>query len=186
MLQSPQMPPTPPQAKIRSFKPADLPACRKLYVDGLLGGKLAENDTGLDIDDIEAVYMHTPGNHFWVAENPQGHVVGMIGVQHHDQGAGQIRRLRVDQNHRRRGIGRALLERAISFCKENQYLKVTLDTFTERLDAIEMFDKLGFRHGDTRIFAGKELKYFYFDLYAGPAKPFKGDPGSPAAGAGGR
>ena len=81
--------------KIRSFRPADLAACRKLYVEGLLGGKLAENDTGLDIDDIDSVYMHTAGNHFWVAEVGAGEIVGMIGVQHHDQGIGQVRRLRV-------------------------------------------------------------------------------------------
>ncbi|MGA2441905.1 MAG: GNAT family N-acetyltransferase [Tepidisphaeraceae bacterium] len=162
---------------IRSFRPADLPACRKLYVEGLLGGKLAENDTGLDIDDIEAVYMHTAGNHFWVAEI-RGQIVGMIGVQHHDQGVGQVRRLRVAQEHRRRGIGSALLETAITFCRENQCLKVALDTFTERSAAVEMFQKLGFRHGDTRMVAGKELMYFYFDLYSGPPRARMQDHGT--------
>ena len=29
----------------------------------------------------------------------------MIGVQHHEEGTGEIRRLRVERNHRRRGIG---------------------------------------------------------------------------------
>ena len=29
----------------------------------------------------------------------------MIGVQHHDEGFGEIRRLRVAEDHRRRGIG---------------------------------------------------------------------------------
>src|SRR6476660_2991543 len=90
---------------IRSFRSSDLPACRKLYVEGLLGGKLAENDTGLDIDDIESAYMRTPGNHFWVAEAENGVIVGMIGVQHHDEGVGEIRRLRVGDDVRRRGIG---------------------------------------------------------------------------------
>src|SRR4051812_28709558 len=86
---------------VRSFRKEDMPACRKLYKEGLLGGKLAENDTGLDIDDIESAYMKTPGNHFWVAESitqsdgakPQ--IVGMIGLQHHEEGAAEIRRLRV-------------------------------------------------------------------------------------------
>src|SRR5688572_26201456 len=73
---------------IRSYRPADLPACRKLYVEGLVGGKLAENDTGMDIDDIESAYMRREGNHFWVAETPEGEVIGMIGVQHHDEGSG--------------------------------------------------------------------------------------------------
>ena len=156
---------------IRDFRPEDLPACRKLYVEGLLGGKLAENDTALDIDDIESVYMHTAGNHFWVAENPQGRVVGMIGVQHHEQGIGEIRRLRVAQDHRRRGIGSALLETAIKFCRENQNLKVALDTFTARVPAVEMFRKFGFAHAQTKYAAGKELTYFYLDLYSGPPRP---------------
>src|SRR6266550_6315696 len=71
--------------EVRSFKPADLPACRKLYVEGLLGGKLAENDTGLDIDDIDAAYMRTPGNHFWAPKSfppptaPRRESVALIG-----------------------------------------------------------------------------------------------------------
>src|SRR5688572_30486150 len=106
---------------IRSFGTGDLPACRKLYREGLIAGKLAENDTGFDIDDIESVYMKRAGNHFWVAVAPADDapptpasdpeswpVVGMIGVQHHDADVGEIRRLRVAQTHRRRGIGSGL------------------------------------------------------------------------------
>jgi ribosomal-protein-alanine N-acetyltransferase len=162
---------------IRSFHAEDLPASRKLYIEGLLGGKLAENDTGLDIDDIEAVYMHTSGNHFWVAENQQGKVVGMIGVQHHEEGVGQIRRLRVAQDHRRRGIGSALLETAIKFCRENQYLKVAMESFTEREPAVEMFRKFAFSHARTRHGSGKDLMYFYLDLYAGEPRPHRQDGG---------
>ena len=167
--------PSPPW-KIRSFRPADLPECRKLYVEGLLGGKLAENDTGLDIDDIDSVYMHTAGNHFWVAEIG-GQIVGMIGVQHHDRGIGQVRRLRVAREYRRRGIGSALLETAITFCGENQCLKVALDTFAERGRVVEMFEKLGFRQAGTRHAAGKELMYFYFDLYSGSPRALVQDEG---------
>ena len=151
---------------VRSFKPGDLPACRVLYREGLLGGKLAENDTGLDIDDIESAYMK-PGNHFWVAETSAGEVVGMIGVQHHDQGVGEIRRLRVKSDQRRRGIGTKLIEAAVKFCHDHQYLKVTLDTFVEREPAIKLFEKFRFHHSRTRTVQGKELMYFYLDLYTG-------------------
>jgi ribosomal protein S18 acetylase RimI-like enzyme len=149
---------------IRSFRSEDLPACRVLYREGLLGGALAENDTGLDIDDIESAYMKTPGNHFWVAE-VGGEVVGMIGVQHHDEGVGEIRRLRVRHDHRRKGIGKALIETAVKFCQEHHYLKVTLDTFVEREPAIKLFEKFRFTHSRTRTLGGKELMYFYLDLY---------------------
>lgn len=152
-------------ATIRSFRASDLPACKKLYSEGLIGGKIAENDTGLDIDDIENAYMKTPGNHFWVADVPDDGVVGMIGVQHHEEGVGEIRRLRVSEHHRRRGIGSKLVETALKFCADRHYLKITLDTFMEREPAIKLFEKFRFRHNRTRNVGGKDLMYFYLDLY---------------------
>jgi ribosomal protein S18 acetylase RimI-like enzyme len=143
-----------------------LAACQSLYVEGLLGGKIAENDTALDLDDISTVYMK-PGNHFWVAENEQGRIVGMIGVQHHEAATGEVRRLRVAGDQRRRGIGSALVETALKFCQDNHYLKITLDTFMEREPAINLFRKFRFRHDHTRRAGGKELMYFYLDLYVG-------------------
>ena len=161
-----------PSFHIRDFRAQDLPACRKLYVDGLLAGKLAENDTGSDIDDIEWAYMKPPGNHFWVAEVPGrdsagGEVVGMIGVQAHEADCGEIRRLRVRSDHRRKGIGSALVEAALHFCQEKGYLKIQLDTFLEREAAIRLFEKFRFRHSRTRKVGEKELLYFYRDLYVG-------------------
>jgi len=156
---------------IRSFRTSDLPACRVLYVEGLLGGKLAENDTGLDIDDIDSAYMKTDGNHFWVAETiptepkEKPRIVGMIGVQHHDEGAAEIRRLRVLKEMRRRGVGSKLVEVALRWCHDHNYLKVTLDTFMEREPAIKLFEKFHFKHSRTREVNGKELLYFYLDIY---------------------
>jgi ribosomal protein S18 acetylase RimI-like enzyme len=158
---------------VRSFKPTDLPACRKLYIEGLIAGKIAENDTGLDIDDIESAYMNVPGCHFWVAVLPGGEVAGMIGVQQHDEGVGEIRRLRVAKGHRRKGIGAALVETAVKYCQEHQYLKLTLDTFMEREPAIKLFEKFRFRHSRTRTVGDKDLMYFYLDLYTGETKPQK-------------
>ncbi len=152
---------------VRPYENKDLSACRKLYKEGLLGGKIAENDTGLDIDDIEQAYTTKPGSAFWVAENHVGHVVGMIGVQQHEPGVGEIRRLRVQVDHRRRGIGTMLVEEALKFCAENGYLKVALDTFLDREPAIKLFEKFHFHHARTRNVAGKDMLYFYLDLYEG-------------------
>jgi GNAT superfamily N-acetyltransferase len=99
----------------------------------------------------------------------------MIGVQHHEREVGQVRRLRVAQDYRRRGIGKALMETAITFCKDNEYIKVAFDTFAERTIVVEMFQKLNFSHGGTRHHSGKDLMYFYLDLYTGPPRREKGD-----------
>ncbi|HEX4123698.1 MAG TPA: GNAT family N-acetyltransferase [Tepidisphaeraceae bacterium] len=157
--------------QIRSFRPEDAPACQRLYSEGLIsGGKIADNDTGLDLDDIESVYMKTPGNHFWVAEMPDRGVIGMIGVQHHDEGVGVIRRLRVADSYKGRRFGRLLLDVALRYCHENGYLKITLDTFIDPDLAIQLFEKFHFRLDRKRTVAGKNLMYFYLDLYGRDAK----------------
>ena len=152
---------------IRSFLPEDLSACTELYRDGLLGGKIAENDTGLDMDDIESAYMANPGSHFWVSQltGERTDVVGMIGVQQHEDSVGEIRRLRVRRDLRRRGIGSALIETALKFCRDRGYLKIALDTFVEREPAIKLFEKFHFRHSRTRSVGDKEVLHFYLDLY---------------------
>ncbi|HEV2293986.1 MAG TPA: GNAT family N-acetyltransferase [Tepidisphaeraceae bacterium] len=158
---------------IRSFKRDDLPTCSKLYREGLVGGRIAENDTGLDIDDIEQAYMNSPESHFWVAQGDDGEVWGMIGVQGHEEGVGEIRRLRVAQEHRRRGIGSALVEQALKFCKDRGYIKIALDTFMEREPAIRLFEKFHFRHSRTRQVNSKEILHFYLDLYQSDAPAAK-------------
>ena len=159
----------PPEASfiIRSFRKEDLPACTQLYRDGLLGGKIAENDTGLDMDDIEHAYLANPGSHFWVAQTTGAgpEIVGMIGVQQHEDNVGEIRRLRVRQDLRRRGIGSALIETALKFCRDRGYLKIALDTFVEREPAIKLFEEFHFRHSRTRTLGDKDIMHFYLDLY---------------------
>ena len=158
--------------KIRGYRSADAQVCKRLYQEGPIGGKIASNDTGLDIEDIEKAYLNASGGRFWVAENDGGEVVGMIGVQAHESGVGEIRRLRVRKDHRRKGIGTALLETAIRYCKDMHHLKVKLDTFIDREPAMKLFEKFKFRHSRTREVNQKTLLYFYLDLYSGdqPAK----------------
>ncbi len=90
----------------------------------------------------------------------------MVGVQQYDDGVGEIRRLRVAVPFRRRGIGSALIETAVSFCRERQYLKIKLDTYMEHEAASRLFKRFGFLHDRTRILGDKQLMYFYFDLYS--------------------
>ena len=76
--------------RIRSFQSKDRKACRRLYTQELLGTCLAPNDTGWDMDNIDEVYMRKPQNHFWVAVTDKDEVVGMLGVQHHEAGVGEV------------------------------------------------------------------------------------------------
>ena len=57
------------------------------------------------------------------------------------------------------------MEAALRFCQQQDYLKVTLDTFMEREPAVSLFEKFRFHPGRTKRVEGKELVYFYLDLY---------------------
>ncbi len=152
---------------LRNFRSGDQPACKALYLQGLVGGAtLAGNDMGLDIDDIASAYSPHTGHGFWVAVNITGEIVGMIGVLHLEDAVGEIRRLRVRVDSQRRGIGGKLLEAAIGFCQDRGYLKVTLGTGIGTLPAVKLFQKFHFRLDKKKTVAGKELQYYYLDLYA--------------------
>jgi ribosomal protein S18 acetylase RimI-like enzyme len=158
---------------IRSFRPEDQAACKHLYVEAALTESLAPNDTGYDVDDIAGVYMASPENHFWVAESRDHQIVGCLGVQHHDKGVAEIRRLRVLRNFRRRGIGSMLLETALRFCQLKGDVKITLDTVMDRAAALSLFEKFHFKLLKSRKVGEKEVLYFYLDLYAGQKKKAK-------------
>ena len=150
---------------VRSYQPADAASCKRLFSEGRMNGVVVENDTAVDLDDIQGAYFGS-GGCFFVALNSDNVILGMIGVQQHEGGEAEIKRLRVRHDCRRRGIGTKLLEAALRYCKERQYLKVTLDTFIDREPALRLFEKFKFRHSRTRDVAGKTLLYFYLDLYS--------------------
>ena len=76
-----------------------------------------------------------------------------------------MRRLRVRESFRRRGIGTTLIENAIAFCRDYGFLKVSLDVRIEREPAISLFRKFGFEPGRQRELDGRKTIDFYLDLY---------------------
>ncbi len=154
------------QVELASEK--DFPAARELFQQGLLEGHIRNNDTGADIDNIHDAYFNDDGaSGFWVAKHG-GTVIGMIAVQQTADDAAEVRRLRVRDEYRRRGVGTLLMKQALSFCQRQGYLKVILDVRIERGPAIALFEKFGFLLARTRDLDGRKLLEFYVDLYREP------------------
>jgi GNAT superfamily N-acetyltransferase len=150
---------------IRLATRADHAGIRALFEESRLEGQLRCNDTGADIDDLEAGYFDDEGaSCFWVA-SVDDMIIGMIGVQRTRENTAEIRRLRVREAFRRRGVGRLLLEHATNFCRRNGYLKVVLDVRIDRNPAIRLFEECGFRHSGSRDAGEHRLLDFYIDLY---------------------
>ena len=153
---------------IRVYEPGDHDAVVELYHDGHLAGSADPNDNGADIEDIISAYLSDEenGTCFWVASLEGVGIIGTIGVQRASPHAAEMRRLRVDQDRRNRGVGTKLIETGIAFCQEVGYLKVVLDTEPGAAPAIALFQKFGFKLDGTRD-VGK-LREFYLDLYREP------------------
>ncbi len=150
--------------KIRTANASDIPVLRDLFERSRLEGQTRENDTGADLDHLIEGYFECKDSCFWVAEL-NDIIVGMIGVQRIDDSAAEMRRLRVRDEFRKNGIGTRLMEHAIAFCREREFLKVVLDVRIERVSAISMFGTFGFLHGSEREIKGRQLRDFYLDLY---------------------
>ena len=159
---------------IRSALGGDQPVVLDLYEEGRLSGLPDEADPASDIRDITQSYLAPDaGSALWVAEThatPTEHprIVGMVGVRRLGEHLAEIKRLRVDPSHRGKGLGSRLVETALGFCRDNGYLKITLDTPLEREQAIALFQKYGFHLNRTRVVAGVEMLEFYLDLYRDP------------------
>ncbi|MDP7006195.1 MAG: GNAT family N-acetyltransferase [Phycisphaerales bacterium] len=150
---------------IRSATSDDVSVLRDLFERSRLEGQTRENDTGADLDHLTEGYFECKDSCFWVAEYEEW-IVGMIGVQRLSDDSAEIRRLRVRDVFRRKGVGTKLMQHAILFCKEKQYLKVVLDVRIERGPAISMFNTFGFLQGRERDLNGRQLRDFYLDLYS--------------------
>ncbi len=153
---------------IRSYRPNDQKDVSRLYIEGLLAGQIAPNDTGEDIENVAEAYFGNERSHLWVA-TINDRTVGMIAVAQESGHTAEIRRLRVDRVYQPTSIAAELVETAIRHCQAHGYLKVVFDT---RIDPqsgsdaiVEVFDRFGFQHTRTKTTADKELHEFYLDLY---------------------
>ena len=160
--------PDPGPIELRMAVESDCAALRDLFEAGLLERQVPSNDTGADIDNLMEAYFSDEGQSgFWIAED-RGDLIGMIGVQRASDHTAEIRRLRVREDYRRRGVGSMLLKEALEFCRRLGYLKVVLDVRIERGPAISMLEKFGFKLTRTREVNGRKLLDFYIDLYSDP------------------
>jgi GNAT superfamily N-acetyltransferase len=107
---------------------------------GVPGKPLHRHD---DIDQIADVYLNA-GGAFWVLETSEREVIGCGGVLKVDVGTARLRRFRVAQEWRRRGLATRLLTEAERFCRDQGLLHVTLGTTDEQRAARALYRKHGY------------------------------------------
>ena len=84
-------------------------------------------------------------------------ILGYIGIWN-ICGEGEVINTAVSKEKRRMGIGTALLERAFSFCREENIKTLHLEVRESNIPAIRLYEKLGFiKDGERKnYYDGKE------------------------------
>ena len=147
---------------IRPFQLSDLPAMVDLTIEvfgpfyeqsfrAMVPPDVYEHQHGHWADDYrESVpKLHDPkhGKHVAVTESDDGHLAAYIGWHiDHEPRHGQVDPLAVRESARRRGVGRALCEHAISAMREHDVEVISLGTGGDwfHAPARALYESLGF------------------------------------------
>lgn len=106
-----------------------------------LGLELDPASLDKDIDDPQKAYV---GGGLLVLKH-HGEAVGCGGVLRLEPGVGELKRMYLAPDHRGGGLGRALLEGAISLARELGFKSLRLDTRLELKAANRLYEKTGFQ-----------------------------------------
>ena len=102
-----------------------------------------------DLLDLERHYGGGAGA-FWVARL-EGRVVGSVGVERLPDGRAELHRLYLAASLRGRGVGRALVEAVLDWCRAAGIARLTLWSDTRFKTAHAVYERCGYRKtGRTR------------------------------------
>jgi len=130
------------------LRPADNKDCKNItrLVYGVLeeyGLKPDPGQTDADIKDIESSYFDR-GGIFLVLEARDGSIVGAYGLYPVDGQTCELRKMYLDKAHRGKGLGRLLLEDALSQARRLGFERMILETASVLKEAIALYKSYGF------------------------------------------
>ena len=149
---------------LRNFRNEDANGVKELIL-GILAkeypfDKSAYSDS--DLDKVGQTYGG-PKDSFFVIEE-EGHIVGTVGVKEEAGDDALLRRLFVDLEHRKRGYGTELLAKAMSFCREKGYKKISFRCTGRMADAMNLCLRKGFKEKEKLDVSGFKIHMLEFKL----------------------
>jgi RimJ/RimL family protein N-acetyltransferase len=104
-----------------------------------------------DLFRFDAHYAR-PHGAFWIIRDEAGHVVGSIGVDRVDAATAEIHRLYLDVHLRGRGLGRALVDEVLAWCRRHAFTRLVLWSDTRFEHSHRLYDRMGFaRLGERTV-----------------------------------
>jgi GNAT superfamily N-acetyltransferase len=139
-----------------------------------LHGVLYAREYGLDttfepyVAKPLADFVLAGAGRLWIAEEG-GRVIGSIAVVDAEDGVGQLRWFLLTPEARGTGLGRRLLDTALTYCRERGMHRVFLWSFAQLDDALRLYERAGFqitKTNKTRLW-GAERTEVRMDLEIG-------------------
>lgn len=118
----------------------------KLVVFSVLkeyGLKPDSGSTDKDLDSIEQNYFSNNG--FFGVVEESGTIVATVGLHKVDDDTCELRKMYSLPSQRGKGLGKAMIEFALSKAKELGYKRVVLETASPLKEAIGLYKKYGFK-----------------------------------------
>jgi len=137
---------------IRLAEEKDVPRIVEMYRDFTITDSTAEHSRNPSLADYQRVFAEIcsdPRQKLFVAE-VQGEVVGTIellivpNLSHNGTPFAFLENLIVTEKHRRRGLGRMLLEHAVGLARESGCHMVELCSDIRRKEAHKLYNFMGF------------------------------------------
>lgn len=130
------------------LRPADNKDCESIarLVYGVLkeyGLKPDPACTDADIKDVESSYFEQGGT-FLVLEVEGGSIIGVYGLYPMDEQTCELRKMYLDKAHRGKGLGKFLLEDALSRARQLGFERMILETASVLKEAIGLYKSYGF------------------------------------------
>ncbi len=95
-----------------------------------------------ELQQLRTVYNTTYGGIILYKE--QGEFIGSIAIRKITTEVAELKRMYVQPDHQKKGIGQELLQQAITLAKFRNYKFIRLDTLNHMIPAINLYKKNGF------------------------------------------
>ena len=115
-----------------------------------------------DINDITGTYSGEDNVFFVIKKETQ--IVGTVGVKRDAADSALLRRLFVEENHRKKGLGTMLLTKAIEFCRAKNYKEMVFRATDRMFEAMNLCKKLGFQETENLEVSGFRIHKFVLKL----------------------